>query len=63
MILKEIKIRNFRSYYGNDNRFELSPGLTLILGDIVMVKPHSLRHWSGYSTLRQKISLKLTFPK
>lgn len=33
MILKEIKIRNFRSYYGNDNRFELSPGLTLILGD------------------------------
>ena len=33
MRLKEIKIRNFRSYYGNDNIFELSPGLTLILGD------------------------------
>lgn len=33
MILKEIEIHNFRSYYGNNNRFMLSPGLTLILGD------------------------------
>lgn len=33
MILKEIEIHNFRSYYGHDNHFELSPGLTLILGD------------------------------
>ena len=33
MIIKRISIRNFRSYYGNDNNFELSKGLTLILGD------------------------------
>lgn len=33
MILKEIKIKNFRSYYGNENVFALSEGLTLILGD------------------------------
>ena len=33
MILKEVKIQNFRSYYGADNEITLSPGLTLILGD------------------------------
>lgn len=33
MILKEIEIHNFRSYYGHNNLFELAPGLTLILGD------------------------------
>lgn len=34
MILKELVIRNFRSYYGDDNRFEFNPsGLTLIIGD------------------------------
>lgn len=33
MIIKEIRINNFRSYYGNDNQFEFSDGLTLILGD------------------------------
>lgn len=33
MIIKEITIKNFRSYYGDNNRFELSNGLTLILGD------------------------------
>ena len=33
MIIKEIKIKNFRSYYGDNNRFILSNGLTLILGD------------------------------
>lgn len=33
MIIKEIRIKNFRSYYGDNNRFELSKGLTLILGD------------------------------
>lgn len=32
MIIKKIEIRNFRSYY-RDNTFELSPGLTLIIGD------------------------------
>ncbi|MDD2437378.1 MAG: AAA family ATPase [Massilibacteroides sp.] len=32
MILKDIKIRNFRSYYG-ENSFALSKGLTLIIGD------------------------------
>ena len=33
MIIKEIRIKNFRSYYGDDNLFEFSDGLTLILGD------------------------------
>ena len=32
MIIKNIYIRNFRSYYG-DNEFEFSSGLTLIIGD------------------------------
>ena len=32
MIIKEIIIKNFRSYYG-ENKFELSDGLTLIIGD------------------------------
>lgn len=33
MIIKEIRIKNFRSYYGDNNVFEFSDGLTLILGD------------------------------
>lgn len=33
MTIKEIRIKNFRSYYGNDNVFKFSDGLTLILGD------------------------------
>ena len=33
MIIKEIKIKNFRSYYGDKNEFKFSDGLTLILGD------------------------------
>lgn len=34
MILKELIISNFRSYYGDNNRFEFNPnGLTLIIGD------------------------------
>lgn len=33
MIIKEIKIKNFRSYYGDKNDFKFSDGLTLILGD------------------------------
>ena len=33
MIIKKIRIKNFRSYYGDNNVFELSDGLTLILGD------------------------------
>lgn len=33
MIIKEINIRNFRSYYGNNNSFNFSDGLTLIIGD------------------------------
>lgn len=32
MIIKEITIKNFRSYYG-ENKFELANGLTLIVGD------------------------------
>lgn len=33
MIIKEIRIKNFRSYYGDNNHIEVTPGLTLILGD------------------------------
>ena len=33
MIIKEIRIKNFRSYYGDNNHFVFSDGLTLILGD------------------------------
>ena len=34
MIIKELKIENFRSYYGDNNCFDFSEeGLTLILGD------------------------------
>jgi len=33
MILKNLTIQNFRSYYGNDNYFEFDDGLTLIIGD------------------------------
>ena len=34
MILKELEIKNFRSYYGNESRFEFNPqGLTLVIGD------------------------------
>ncbi len=32
MIIKEITIKNFRSYYG-ENKFEFTDGLTLIIGD------------------------------
>ncbi len=33
MIIKEVQIKNFRSYYGDNNKFKFSDGLTLILGD------------------------------
>lgn len=33
MIIKEVRIKNFRSYYGENNVFKFSNGLTLILGD------------------------------
>ena len=33
MIIKEVRIKNFRSYYGDNNHFGFSDGLTLILGD------------------------------
>lgn len=33
MIIKEIIIKNFRSYYGGNNVFRFSDGLTVILGD------------------------------
>ena len=33
MIIKEIRIKNFRSYYGDNNVFKFSDGLTLILGE------------------------------
>ncbi len=33
MRIKSVNIKNFRSYYGDNNHFEFSEGLTLILGD------------------------------
>lgn len=33
MILKELRIKNFRSYYGDENHFVFSDGLTIIIGD------------------------------
>ena len=33
MILKDLRIQNFRSYYGNNNFFEFKDGLTLIIGE------------------------------
>lgn len=33
MIIKEIRIKNFRSYYGDNNQFDFSEGLTVIIGD------------------------------
>lgn len=33
MIIKEVNIKNFRSFYGSDNHFVFSDSLTLILGD------------------------------
>lgn len=33
MIIKEIRIRNFRSYYGDNNKFEFTDGLSIIVGD------------------------------
>lgn len=33
MILKDVRIQNFRSYYSGENEIHLSKGLTLILGD------------------------------
>lgn len=33
MIIKEIRIKNFRSYYGDNNHFDFSDGLTIIIGD------------------------------
>ena len=34
MIIKNSNIKNFRSYYGDNNHFEFSQnGLTLVLGD------------------------------
>lgn len=33
MIIREIRIKNFRSYYGEKNIFDFSDGLTIIIGD------------------------------
>lgn len=33
MIIKELRIKNFRSYYGDNNHFDFSEGLTVIIGD------------------------------
>lgn len=33
MIIKEIRIKNFRSYYGDNNSFEFTDGLSIIVGD------------------------------
>lgn len=57
MIIKEIKIKNFRSYYGGNNRLALSEGLTLIIGIMVMEKPPSLRalEWLFDTTKQERI--------
>ena len=33
MIIRDLSIKNFRSYYGDNNHFDFSDGLTLIIGD------------------------------
>lgn len=33
MIIKELRIKNFRSYYSDNNQFNFSDGLTIIIGD------------------------------
>lgn len=33
MIIKEFRIKNFRSYYGDNNQFDFSEGLTVVIGD------------------------------
>lgn len=33
MIIKDIRIKNFRSYYGDNNKFEFTEGLSIIVGD------------------------------
>lgn len=43
MIIKDITIKNFRSYYGV-NHFSLSKGLTLIIGDNGDGKTTFLKH-------------------
>ena len=48
MIIKEIRIKNFRSYYGDNNRFEFSDGLTVIIGDNGDVRRHSLKLSLGF---------------
>lgn len=56
MKIKEISIRNFRSYYG-ENKFEFSDGLTLIIGDNGDGKQHSLRLYSGSLIQLQRITV------
>lgn len=49
MIIKELRIKNFRSYYGDNNRFVFSDGLTLIIGDNGDGKTTFFEALSGYS--------------
>ncbi|MFR5965878.1 MAG: AAA family ATPase [Alistipes putredinis] len=63
MRIKSIDIKNFRSYYGENNHFEFSDGLTLILGDNGDGKTTFLRPWNGYLTQHQSVPTFPTFRK
>lgn len=53
MIIKQIIIKNFRSYYG-ENKFDFSDGLTLIIGDNGDGKTTFLMPCSGCSIRQWK---------
>ena len=62
MKLNKIIIKNFRSYYG-ENCFELSDGLTLVIGDNGDGKPLSLKLLNGCLTPAKTIKVKAIFLK
>ncbi len=62
MKLNKIIIKNFRSYYG-ENSFELSDGLTLVIGDNGDGKTTFLRRWNGCLIPAKTIKVKVIFPK
>lgn len=63
MRIKSIDIKNFRSYYGENNHFEFSDGLTLILGDNGDGKTTFLRPWNGCLIQHWNVLIFLMFQK